>query len=640
IMRGPPPRKAKLTQLLKTTQLEQLSKLQSKHQQECDLLDDIRNFGKQRSQLEKDYGQALQKLALQFQKRESTASTDEEETDKKTVQTVWKSLLEATDKAGQARITASEYYKNNVYEAAKNCKAQKDAQLKKCQDLLNTLQNEITDTVKELTKAKKKYYELEQVSQSANEKYQEINDSKFTFKSKAGLEKAFQKLQQKCDEGQTNSTVARNEYLLMLVAANSHQKRYYETDMPEAMRILDGDLFGKFQDYLSSLSQFELDACNASREAHVQALQDASKISREYNIRCFLRENPVFEWGPKYEFEACGNDEVTHLVQEQSGDDNSLNREARKWTTRVVRDERNLQRLNKMKQGLEGLTLKYAEVGRPETEVRLEKCREDLRRTETNHLRGEARLQLLRDVHVNVDTWLESARAQRRSLHNRSLRGASLANGAQMSLGGDDDFCDEDFIEDETFDEDDHIMMMEKDNLSLPSSDHSRSYPVTCTVSYPYQATRADELTISVGDRIDVVEDGDLDQWVKAKDGSGHVGYVPENYLEFPTNSTTPHHHYALPPGEDYTNTLGSTSSGSITSGTSSLTTNSLFCLAKAIYEYEACSEEELTFPEGAIISVLSKDDNGIDDGWWKGELNGKVGVFPGLVVEELGSCD
>jgi len=32
----------KLTQLLKTTQLEQLSKLQAKHQQECDLLDEIR----------------------------------------------------------------------------------------------------------------------------------------------------------------------------------------------------------------------------------------------------------------------------------------------------------------------------------------------------------------------------------------------------------------------------------------------------------------------------------------------------------------------------------------------------------------------------------------------------------------------
>ena len=63
-----------------------------------------------------------------------------------------------------------------------------------------------------------------------------------------------------------------------------------------------------------------------------------------------------------------------------------------------------------------------------------------------------------------------------------------------------------------------------------------------------------------------------------------------------------------------------------------------LVCLAKAIYDYEACSDEELSFPEGAIINVITKDDNGVDDGWWKGELNGKIGVFPGLVVEELGS--
>nr|XP_009857655.1 F-BAR and double SH3 domains protein 2 isoform X2 [Ciona intestinalis] len=683
--------KAKLTQLLKTTQLEQLSKLQNKHQQECELLDDIRNFGKQRSQLDKDYGQALQKLVVQYQKRESTPSVETEDTEKKTVQVVWKSVLEATDKAGQARIAASEYYKNNIYEAAKNCKAQKDVHLKKCQDLLNNLQNEITETVKELTKAKKKYYDLEQVSQNASDKYQEVNDrlrknQTSLFKSKAGLEKAFQKLQQKCDESSKSSTVARNEYLLMLAAANCHQKRYYETDMPEAMRILDGNLFAKFQDYLGLLCKFELQACTASQEAHTHALHDAGKISREYNIRCFLHENPVFEWGPRYEFEPCGNDEVgPKLTPEQPGEDNSLNREARKWTTRVVRDERNLQRLNKIKQGLESLSQKYAESPElniesvaQETEVRLEKCREDLRRTETNHIGGEARLQLLRDVNVNVDTWLESARAQaakemeqsvttpgfstkRRSLHNRTLPDDHHTNGAHTSVGGDESFFDEDFVDDETFDEDDHVMMVgEKDDLSLPSSDHSRNYPVTCTVTYPYQATRTDELTITVGDRIEVVEDGDLDQWVKARDATGRMGYIPENYLEFPANPATPHHHYALPPG-DYNDTLGSSSSGSITSGTSSLTTNSSgndrevsritsggathpppsgICLAKAIYEYEACSEEELSFPEGAIISIISKDDNGIDDGWWKGELNGKIGVFPGLVVEDMGSCN
>ena len=58
---------------------------------------------------------------------------------------------------------------------------------------------------------------------------------------------------------------------------------------------------------------------------------------------------------------------------------------------------------------------------------------------------------------------------------------------------------------------------------------------------------------------------------------------------------------------------------------------------AKALYDYEACSEEELSFITGTLIRILRKDENGIDDGFWEGELNGRVGVFPSLVVEELG---
>lgn len=58
---------------------------------------------------------------------------------------------------------------------------------------------------------------------------------------------------------------------------------------------------------------------------------------------------------------------------------------------------------------------------------------------------------------------------------------------------------------------------------------------------------------------------------------------------------------------------------------------------AKAIYDYEACSKEELSFITGTLIRILRKDENGIDDGFWEGELNGKVGVFPSIVVEELG---
>ena len=32
----------------------------------------------------------------------------------------------------------------------------------------------------------------------------------------------------------------------------------------------------------------------------------------------------------------------------------------------------------------------------------------------------------------------------------------------------------------------------------------------------------------------------------------------------------------------------------------------------------------------------MLQDENGVDDGWWEGEVNGSIGVFPSLVVEEI----
>lgn len=59
------------------------------------------------------------------------------------------------------------------------------------------------------------------------------------------------------------------------------------------------------------------------------------------------------------------------------------------------------------------------------------------------------------------------------------------------------------------------------------------------------------------------------------------------------------------------------------------------YCIA--LYDYDASAEDELTFEEGQIIKIITKSAHGVDDGWWEGELNGKIGNFPSLVVEE---CD
>jgi hypothetical protein len=43
--------------------------------------------------------------------------------------------------------------------------------------------------------------------------------------------------------------------------------------------------------------------------------------------------------------------------------------------------------------------------------------------------------------------------------------------------------------------------------------------------------------------------------------------------------------------------------------------------VCRALYDYDAQSDLELSFKENDLISILEKDDSG----WWHGELNGMV---------------
>jgi len=53
--------------------------------------------------------------------------------------------------------------------------------------------------------------------------------------------------------------------------------------------------------------------------------------------------------------------------------------------------------------------------------------------------------------------------------------------------------------------------------------------------------------------------------------------------------------------------------------------------LVRALYDYDAENEGDLSFKEGDMINILDKSD---PSGWWQGEVNGNVGFFPSNFVE------
>lgn len=53
-----------------------------------------------------------------------------------------------------------------------------------------------------------------------------------------------------------------------------------------------------------------------------------------------------------------------------------------------------------------------------------------------------------------------------------------------------------------------------------------------------------------------------------------------------------------------------------------------------AIFDYSASCDDELTLKRGAQVKVLSKDARiSGDDGWWTGEVDNRIGIFPSMYV-------
>lgn len=168
-----------------------------------------------------------------------------------------------------------------------------------------------------------------------------------------------------------------------------------------------------------------------------------------------------------------------------------------------------------------------------------------------------------------------------------------------------------------------------------------------CIALYSYNAQNPDELTIVENEQLEVIGDGDGDGWLRARNYRGEEGYVPHNYLDVEREES------ASTTATPALTTQISFSSVDYTVESEELDVQSPdqvsviavpvqkeqevkeYCIA--LYDYDASAEDELTFEENQIITIINKSPHGVDDGWWEGEYDGKFGNFPSLVVEE---CD
>lgn len=135
--------------------------------------------------------------------------------------------------------------------------------------------------------------------------------------------------------------------------------------------------------------------------------------------------------------------------------------------------------------------------------------------------------------------------------------------------------------------------------------------PEIAQVIAPYAATGPEQLTLAPGQLILIRKKNPGGWWegeLQARGKKRQIGWFPANYVKLlspGTNKSTPTEPpkpAVLPPT----------------------------CQVIGMYDYIAQNDDELAFAKGQVINVLNKE----DPDWWKGELNGQVGLFPSNYVK------
>ena len=158
---------------------------------------------------------------------------------------------------------------------------------------------------------------------------------------------------------------------------------------------------------------------------------------------------------------------------------------------------------------------------------------------------------------------------------------------------------------------------------------------------YDYEAAEDNEVSLREGEIVSNIEKIDPDWWVVTNE-KGQSGLVPANYLS-PLD------------GDEDDDQAAPMAAAAAVAGVPEATPaeyehEAVGAKATAQYDYEAAEDNELSFPENAIITNVVCIAHRItagpaecslmclqtfpDDDWWHGEYQGKVGLFPSNYVE------
>lgn len=101
-------------------------------------------------------------------------------------------------------------------------------------------------------------------------------------------------------------------------------------------------VYDRVAEYLSLMGRTELLTCSAMQNSFSTIRDQAKQLTREYNLQCCYLYYPVLKQHIQYEFEPCDDDHVDHVTADHESASATLSKEARRWATKMARENNNI----------------------------------------------------------------------------------------------------------------------------------------------------------------------------------------------------------------------------------------------------------------------------------------------------------
>ncbi|CAL8358106.1 unnamed protein product [Lota lota] len=316
--------------------VEQQKCLDQQTDMRVQLLQDLQDFFRKKSEIEMEYSRNLEKLAERFMaKTRSTKDHQQYKKDQNLLSPVncWYLLLNQVRRESKDHATLSDIYLNNVIMRFMQVSEDSTRLLKKTKEITFQLQEDLMKVLNELYTVMKTYHMYHAESISAEGKLKEAEkqeekqigrgDPVFSIRmedkhqrrsSVKKIEKMKEKRQAKYSENKLKSIKARNEYLLTLEASNSSVFKYYIHDLSD---LIDGCDLGfhaslnrALRTYLSAEYNLE-----TSRHEGLDIIENAvDSLDPRSDRQRFMEMFPSAFCPPaKFEFQPHMGDEVCQI---------------------------------------------------------------------------------------------------------------------------------------------------------------------------------------------------------------------------------------------------------------------------------------------------------------------------------------